>query len=307
MRDAGSILKMPKGKCYVHLGRFGDLMILMPGWRMESLSTGKPVDVVCSTEFSNLFDGCSYVKPHHQNFNWLKGVEQARRWAATKFHKVIVPKWWDDPTMSPPSPEPGAPTVMLMVRGQPKNIACCDWESYQSAEWKCAGFPVDKMLEWPLVFDRRERYREEQLRRAVFKSQKPKLLINLTGASSPFPYPPELMESLNPLRAKFEFVDLGRVVATRVYDLLGLYERASLLITSDTSTLHLAAASKIPFIAFINNGGLGSVPKGNCVLKIRYEAVMGSLSSVVHVSERCLSPVPLMNYDSFRQPILQRA
>ena len=65
-------------------------------------------------------------------------------------------------------------------------------------------------------------------------------------------------------------LDLAKIKAQRIYDLLGLYDNAAGMITTDTATLHLAAASNIPYVALINNGGAGSIPKGNCVLKVRY-------------------------------------
>jgi ADP-heptose:LPS heptosyltransferase len=67
-----------------------------------------------------------------------------------------------------------------------------------------------------------------------------------------------------------EIVNLAAIKAERLYDLLGLYDHAVGLVTSDTATLHLAAASKVPYIALLNNGGAGSIPKGNCILSIRY-------------------------------------
>lgn len=72
----------------------------------------------------------------------------------------------------------------------------------------------------------------------------------------------------------FEVIDLSKIHADYIFDLLGLYDFSSGMITSDTSTLHLAAASKMPYIALINDGGAGSVPRGNCVLSVRYSELI---------------------------------
>ena len=81
---------------------------------------------------------------------------------------------------------------------------------------------------------------------------------------------PELMAALEPLRSKFEFVDIGKIQAHRIYDLLGLYDRASALITVDSATLHLAEGGQIPRIAFVQNGWGGSLASRS-LLQIRYD------------------------------------
>jgi len=78
---------------------------------------------------------------------------------------------------------------------------------------------------------------------------------------------------LRPLIGRVNFVDIGRIKAHRIYDLLGLYDRALCVITGDTSTLHLASCSRVPLIALLADGGAGSIVKGNEVLRLRYHEV----------------------------------
>lgn len=266
--------KERKPPCFVVLGRYGDLMILMPGWKAIYDDTKiKPV-VIVSREFAPIFDGVSYVQPHPLNVNCYTGVQAAIQTGIKHYGNCIVPKWWDDPRHKPPPiiPEPWFETVNLRHNGKTWKIPAKDWDSYQTSQWEHAGFTRQQMMEWPLVFDRRSQAREKDLALRVFKTDKPKLLYNMGGTTSPIPgqWHRSIREVIARCSNKYECVDLGHVKAPRIYDLLGLYDRAAVMLTSDTSTLHLAAASKLPFVALIANGGSGSVPRGNCVLKVRY-------------------------------------
>lgn len=260
--------------CFVHLGRFGDLMILLPGLKALHDFTGeKPVCMV-SEEFASIFEGVSYVEPWIVPFHWWRDVGKARRLAAQKYGEAVrCPKWWDDLTAKEPFKLDGRPTVLLTIHGNKHRIPEGAWDSYQLSQWRYAGFSPQQMLDWPLVFDRRHEGREAALRHWCFKTEKPKLLVNFneTG-SSPFKEGRRFLPMLQSFG--FEVIDLSRYRAQRIYDLLGLYDHAAGLVTSDTATLHLAGASRVPFIAFVNNGGAGSIPKGNCVLTVRYGDVL---------------------------------
>ena len=77
-------------------------------------------------------------------------------------------------------------------------------------------------------------------------------------------------------------VDLCDVRASRIYDLLGLFERASLLITGDTYALHLATAvPRLPVIALVNdNPFLATTPRCNVVLKLKYSEAVERMRDV---------------------------
>lgn len=269
--------------CFVHLGKYGDIIIMLPAFKAVADELGKPVICLVSADYHTIFDGVSYVQPWPLALHWWKGVANARKIAESAGLNPIVVKWWDEPNAKPPiCPEP-AKTITLTIHGRKCTIPANEWDSFQASQWRYAGFTMEQMLQWPLIFDRRDGTRESVLRSRTFRSNKPKLLINLpeTG-TSPFKSSRKIISLL--AGGKFELVHLSQVRAFRIYDLLGLYDHAAGLITSDTATLHLAAASSIPYIAFLNNGGAGSIPKGNCVLSIRYsevDAKMGELLNAV--------------------------
>jgi hypothetical protein len=203
------------------------------------------------------------------DLHWWKGVKQARLAAQKAGFDPVVVKWWDEPGAKPPFIPAGESTIMLTIHGQKMRVPASEWDSYQASQWRYAGFNMQQMMEWPLVFDRRSASREHSLRNKWFTNQRPKLLVNLSQTgTSPFPHVAQAKALLS--SSRLDVVNLGSVRADRIFDLLGLYDHAEGLVTTDTATLHLAAASKIPYIALINNGGSGSIPRGNCIAAIRY-------------------------------------
>lgn len=144
-------------------------------------------------------------------------------------------------------------------------------ESFCVESWQNMGLQ-HAYHETPLIFDNRDTAREAKLI-ANIPTEKPWLLFNTSGNSSPFQFTGQLRQQLRKWRDRFEIIDLGLVKAERIYDLLAFYDRAALLISTDTATLHLAAASKVPTIGLITDKPSmwhGAAPTGNCPLKIRY-------------------------------------
>lgn len=271
----GACHSLPKEPlCLVHLGRFGDIMIMLPAMRQTFLDTGvKPVMSVCS-EFAGILDGVSYVEPWAQpGVHWVTGTRSVYDEALKHFADVRVPKWWDCQGMEPPPPPPGEDHVELSHLGRRIFVRPEEWDSYMYSQWKACGFTRRQMAEWPLVFDRRSPEREELLASYVVRPR-PTILYNLSGMTSPVPQAAEVLKQLWPFRGRASIVDLSNIRAERIYDLLGLYDRASVLVTGDTATLHLAAAHKIPTIALINDGGAGSIVKCNSILTLRYSEIL---------------------------------
>jgi hypothetical protein len=109
---------------------------------------------------------------------------------------------------------------------------------------------------------------------------KPIVLYNFSGVSSPFAYVPEVMKTVLKYSGKFKFIDLGKVVAHRIFDLLGLYDRAVGLITIDSATLHLAPASQLKYFAYLVDGWSQSVPRGNVFRSVSYSQCLARLAEM---------------------------
>jgi len=264
-------------KCYVHLGKHGDLIILLPGWLRVAQATGKRPVVMVSREFAKTLEGVSYVEPWVVDLHWYGDCGKARIMAEEKYGKenVTFPKWWDDPTFTPPAIRNDA--TSLIIHGKRMQIESGEWFSYMASQWKYAGFPFSAIGEKP-VFDCRAPERESFEFKYLTRTNKPKLLVCLnTGGSSPFGYVPEVQKVIYRYREKFEIIDLMNMRLEYIYDLLGFMDRSVGLVTTDTAILHLAGACNISYFAYVANGGGGSICRGNCAVASRYACAEQSL------------------------------
>ena len=282
-------------KCYIQLGKTGDIILMLPAWRKVYLETGMKPVVMVSDKFASVLEGVSYVAPWVVDLDFFKDCDRARALAQSQFEqeRVVFPKWWDDPSYNPPIPQ--GTEQILTVRNKKFPMPKSGWFSYMESQWTHAGFSMDDFQD-PVIFDQRDAARELELRRNFFISEKPKLLLSFSEktSSSPFVYEQLVRESISRWSDRFELVDIGLIRAERIYDLLGLYDHAACLLSTDTATLHLASASWIPTIALIQNGGGGSIPRGNCYQVIRYSDAPFKLNLINQTIANCFerSKVP---------------
>ena len=268
--------------CFVMLGKNGDLIHMLPvflhTFKRDPL---KPV-VMVSEKFAGVLEGVSYVTPWVVPFEWPDGLNAAKLEAEKHFAATLVPQYWN------------IPVPRKVVEGTSENCTLAMWEASGIAPQHFAGSPV--------VFDRRDANREEFLCKTTALNGKPLILYNLEGASCPFPYAAEVLQTLRLLKGNAELVDLAAIRCERIYDLVGLYERAVGMITVDTATLHLAGVGNIPYVALLNDGWSRAEPKGKCLLKMPYAEVMDRMNEIAQqvvkfsVSERARKPI-LRNLD----------
>lgn len=241
----------PMPVCIVELGRIGDVINLLPICKHIAEQYGKP-HLMVSRPFASVLDGVSYVIPEvvdipYEHLN--AGVAEAQR----KFPIVMRGQIWGS--------------------GHHQEKQCA---SYNEESWRELGFLKHfKDPAFPLVFDRRDAKREQQLVDKL-KTDKPMLLVKVTGGmSSPFPTGERNLYAIRQyFGADFNVVDLSIVQCERIYDLLGLMDVAAGLITIDTATIHLAAASTVPVLAIVNpTPWAGTTPRCNCVARLTYTEI----------------------------------
>lgn len=277
-------MKLPIGQppCFIQLGRYGDIILLLPAFKLIFDRIGLKPRVMVSTQYKSVLNGVSYIEPIAVDYDWWQGIPKARELAEQMFGGAIVPQWWNDPERAPLADLAHQGGIVLQCHGREWGIDVNKWPNFMASMWDRAGFTREEMLTTPLIFDRRDPVREQKLYEFhTGRNKKPMLLVNFTGHSSPFGPVPEVMRQLDSIRSQLNIVDLGRVHSDKIYDLLGLYDRAIGMITSDTATLHLAAASSIPYLAYTVNGWCSSTPKGNVKLEIKYNDAMNRLGEVL--------------------------
>lgn len=219
---------------YVVMGRYGDLINLLPVWRDVAATNGKPA-VLVSSQFADVFEGVSYVDAIPVSGGY-DDIQPAIREGRRRFKEVTV--------------------CQVHARGwNPGRMA----DHYNQDAWRLAGY----LPRWSdptlrLEFDRRNFARERQLIEKHWpKTNLPVLVVNArAGFSSPFPEWQEFQDHLQSVcRGKFEILDVGGIRAARLFDLLGLMDLAAGVISIDTATLHLAGASTAPTIALLSPAG----------------------------------------------------
>lgn len=255
-------------KVVIQLGRFGDEILLLPCWLKHFQDTGvKPV-VIVSRDYASVFQGVSYVQPDVINAQWYMGMPQARQMAALKYGEYAI----------------------TQCHGHCWGVDMDEWPTFGESMWARAGFP-GQYGTLPMAFDRRNPAREERLMIPFARARTPILLYNLHGISSPFNAAQAVLARLRRYARRFTLVNLAGIRAKFIYDLLGLYDRAAGLISVDTSTAHLAAASKVPMLAFRVGAWNSMKPKPGAV-EVFYKDALDQLDAVDRFIES-LKPKPM--------------
>jgi hypothetical protein len=251
--EADLVPKFP----FIQLGRYGDIILLLPAMKYIADMTNIKPQMIVASEYASVLEGVSYVEPIPLNIHWYMGMPEARRYAQRQF---------------------GGGTV-LQCYAHEWGIDLKQWPSFMMSMLDRTGVPLHLFNDLPLVFDRRNPEREAA---AVPRTNgKPYILVNTVGVSSPFPHGQKIFQSLEHLRRKVSLIDLGRIRCHRIYDLLGVMDRAVGTITTDTATLHLAHGCARPYIALTVDGWCTSTPRGNCRLEVKYSRFLSSLAAIV--------------------------
>ena len=229
--------------CFVMLGRYGDIINLLPILRDVARTKEKPA-VYVSGQFSDILEAAGYVDaipvPNHPDDIQPVIREARRRFAEVTVTQVHAMGW-----------TPGRLTP-----------------AYNKESWRLAGY-LDRWSDpsLRLEFDRRNYPRERELIDRVIPAgeTRPIVLYNVRSAySSPFKDHERFSRWL---AAEFGeeccLVDIGSIRAGRIYDLVGLMELADCIVTIDTATLHLAGATSTPVVALLSANGpwLQSAPR----------------------------------------------
>lgn len=235
---------------WIALGANGDILNILPlVW--NDYQNGNRPTVVVAEQFASLLDGISYADRYVWNGAYTKPADAFRAVEETRqFEAIYLPQCY----------------------GTAFDREC---NNFCEEAWRLVGLH-ELWDTLPLVFDRRDTKRETELFRNVLGDPPlvPLLLVSHGGNSSPFAKRQELMELLEPLREDFQIVDISNIRADRFYDLLGLYERAAGLISTDSGCLHLAQATPaLPVIALVTDSPdrwHGSPLRRNHVARITY-------------------------------------
>lgn len=236
--------------CIVQLGRYGDIINILPVAQHIHNTYGRPT-IVCSEQFASLMEGVSYADcwPLPIQYDQL---QFALRSALSKFQWCLISQIY----------APGMQIDHLTP-------------SFTEESWRLLGMGYRyKDLTLRPLFDKRDPAREETLLNKVRGNDtRPMVCVNFTsGISSPFADGASLQQAVfDKFGERFHLVDLAKVTGERFYDLLAVMEKSVAIVSCDTGTLHLATATDVPIVALVNSSPwLGSYARGNVVERITY-------------------------------------
>ena len=264
--------EFPLSVCIVELGRYGDIINILPICQHIAERHGK-VHLMVSREFASVLEGVSYVIPEifeMSNEYLIPAMQQAKK----KFDIVLRGQIWGNGHV------------------QDRQTA-----SFNRESWRELGFGNQFFDDsFKVTFDLRNPGRELALWNSLKKTDKPALLVQVTkSVSSPFPAGKTLLEAITAqCGAKYEVINLETVQAERIFDLIGLLDRSAGLVACDTALLHLADASDVPVVSIVNiqgaaNGWSASQCRCDERYRLSYQAAEKSPQSVI---EAILEHVP---------------
>lgn len=277
----------PKSVCIVQLGRFGDIINILPVAKHINDTYGKPY-VLCSREFSSVLEGCSYVEPYPVDLNNGQ-VKEAMAIARKQFRHVLQAQIWGNDWI------------------QDKQCV-----SFNMEQWRMLGF-LHKFREHTMipVFDQQDRPRAlAALGKARTKLGEPLLLVNVTQShSSPFGAGPALLAKIREaFEPAFEVLDVSGLALHRIYDLLPFMEAARAIVTIDTALIHLAAATTTPVVCITNQQPwLGSVPRTAWGMTLPYDQAASEPERVINMTRIAVSCAKKEAVPMIHQSAPQRA
>jgi glycosyltransferase involved in cell wall biosynthesis len=261
-----------RGKiCIICLGHVGDICNVLPIAHHIFKTTGIKPMFFTSKMYGDVLDGVSYVEPVKMDLH-DKDIRMAIAEAEKRCEYVL--------------------TTQVHGEGYQVERLC---ESYNQEAWRMAGMlpHFSDTRNFPLVFDRRDMVREQALIYSVhWKGTESvvdaPVLFNLRGGlSSPFASGEALQSAIVSTEGFPDFIDLSDIRAERIYDMLAILERGTVLVSSDTYTLHLAAACDIPVIAITNDANepfgrpwLRTTPRCNCILNLGYSDALSRIQEI---------------------------
>lgn len=262
----GSLIRLlrqreDRRRTFIQLGRFGDIILLLPALKHIAETSGLLPRLIVASEFASVLEGVSYVEPISLPVDYYGGMPEARRYADEHFVGGTV----------------------LQCYADGFKLERSSWPDYMTSMWDRTGVPVSLMRTLPLVFDRRQEDREKLI--VPQTNGKPYIIIAHKGHSSPFDNGSELLAALQHIA---QIVDVSEMRTMRIYDMLGVMDRALGMVTIDTAMLHLANGCSRPYVALTVDGWCGSVPRGNCALEVKYSQFRQRLPEIVSTVESWL-------------------
>ena len=246
----------------ISLGSYGDVINSLPIIKYYSEIT--PVDIIICQPYVTLMEGISYATSFIPPFRYgLEDISKIIDWTKAGWSTVV--------------------NVMLACHPD------CSRTRYTSfcEEMYHLGGVHDIFNKRMPIFDRRDRKREWFYLKQ-FPLSHPIIALSLVGNSHASFTEAKRQQVWHHLHQRFPectLIDVHKNFPYRIFDLLGLFDIAKVLVTIDTAHLHLAKASSVPTIEI--NAGLetwrDATPGPNCKMRLNDRELNQRLDEMVDV------------------------
>lgn len=256
---------------FICTSKFGDICNALPIIYHEFKKTGEVQTVVTSEKYGELFPACSYINTVLSPTKW-SDLHETIKWSKERYEEVKI----------------------LQCHGDRFPFEQTQ-RSFQQEVYLRNGL-LDQWDKLELIFDNRDEKREQELISKTVPRAKLRgrpfekfILLGDAGESAPFPQIEELYSMLQSgFGETHKIIRLSCVKAEKIYDLIGLYDRAACLVTIDTVHLHLAKASRVPIVALARDGWVGASPSKYFKLYTNYsqwdklkEKIIGTAGALI--------------------------
>lgn len=246
----------------ISLGSYGDVINSLPIIRYYSEIT--PVDVIICQPYATLIEGITYATAVVPPFRYgTEDIPQIIEWTHKHYSTVV--------------------NVMLACNPE---VSRTRFGSFCEEMYYLGGCHEIFNKKFP-IFDKRDRKREWFYLKQ-FPLSHPIIALSLVGNSHASFTAEKASQVWHHLFQRFPectLINVHKNGAYRVYDLLGLFDIAKVLVTIDTAHLHLAKASSVPTIEI--NAGLelwrDATPGPNCKMRLNDRELNHRLDEMVDV------------------------
>ena len=246
-------------------GRFGDIIAALPLVQHE-IAQGRKACMMVSAEYASVLDGASVPR-----------IIWEGAWHEVRAAYESVKKDWQRIVVLQQYSTDGWPTYHTT-------------DSFVREMYRIAGkLPFFGRL--PLVFDRRSPERETALVERL-PTDKPIILLATSGISSPFPHGKDLLDLLERTFPDVRIIDMDCIRGERIYDLVSIFERASVLISIDSALFHLSQA--VPALQVILLAAChptkwhGSPKYSNTILRLTYDDFQRRKGEIIEAIKKLL-------------------
>ena len=256
---------------FVQLGRIGDILNILPMIRYyNSIAYHRDVPVMIHKSMENVLKRVGYVKALPWNGE-MTDKDGAFAFAKSTSRNAFLCQLFNGTGVKPPVTS-----------------------NYNLDQWYNCG--LHSLFDaFPLEFIRRAWKTEDDWAGALIPTDRPLLCYNLTGLSSPLKHANLLESAIRKQFGDCELLDLHKAKTPFYTDQLGLVDRCHVLLSIDTSTLHLAQASHCPYVALLSDqepkGWKATKLRRKPVLSMNYQEVPSRIQDILDVLSMCLSKV----------------